>query len=106
VVALTFAPSGLSPGLDGFQALQRVFFIDRATSLVSKVQFMSTGAPKPQAEEVYSKYQTFDGFAVPMDQATYVDGNLSQELVLASVAFNTGVDRSMFTMTCEVSNAQ
>jgi len=41
-----------------------------------------------------------------MDQATYVDGNLSQELVLTSVAFNTGLDSSLFATTCEVPNAQ
>jgi len=106
VVALTFIPPGLIPGLDGFQAQQRIFFIDRATSLVSKVQSTSTGASSPQAEVVFAKYQTISGFAVPMDQATYIDGNLAQELSFTSVAFNTGLDSSLFAMTCEVSNGQ
>jgi len=106
VVSLTFIPPGLSPGLDGFQAQQRIFFIDRATSLASKVQSTSTGASSPQAEVVFSKYQTIGGFAVPMDQATYIDGNLAQDLSFTSVAFNTGLDSSLFAMTCEVSNGQ
>jgi len=107
VIAIGFSAPGL---IDISQIPQWFFFIDRATSLVSKIQMTNTfPSPNPQGptvELVLSQYQVATGFAVPMDQATYMDGVLSQDLQLTSVAFNTGLDSSLFAMTCEVPNAQ
>ena len=95
---------------DAGQIPQRLFLIDRATSLVAKIRITNTaGSPTwqgPTVEVFLSQYQSVTGFAVPMDQATYVDGTLSQDLQLTSVTFNNGLDSSLFTMTCEVPNAQ
>jgi len=108
VIAIGLAPPGVVA--DTSQTPQWFFFIDRATSLVSKIQMTNTipsASPQgPTVEVVFSQYQAVSGFAVPMDQATYVNGALSQDLQLTSVAFNNGLDSSLFAMTCEVPSAQ
>jgi hypothetical protein len=108
VIAIGFAPPGVVADTNPIP--QWFFFIDRATLLVSKIQMTNTipsASPQgPTVEVVFSQYQAVSGFAVPMDQATYVNGALSQDLQLTSVAFNNGLDSSLFAMTCEVPNAQ
>jgi hypothetical protein len=105
VVALSFIPPGLTPSPQAYTATQRSFFIDRATGFVLKIQFITVADALTltglNTEVVFSNYQTFSGFAVPMDQATYINGNLGIDLALTSVAFNTGLDSSLFAMTCE-----
>jgi len=105
VVALSFLPPGLTPSPQAYAATQRSFFIDRATGFVLKIQFTTIADPLAltglNTEVVFSNYQTFGGFAVPMDQATYINGNLGIDLALTSVAFNTGLDSSLFAMSCE-----
>jgi hypothetical protein len=109
VVALSFMPTTAPPGFNGYAATQRLFYIDRATSLVVKMQFItvvdSAAVQGPTTEVYFSQYQTINGFAVPMYQATYADGKLAQDLTLTSAAFNSGLDPSNFAMTCEVAGA-
>lgn len=105
VVALSFVPLGLSPSPQAYAATQRTFFIDQATGYVLKIQYTTitdaTTLTGLNTEIVFSNYQTFSGFAVPLDQQTFVNGNLGIDLSLSSVAFNTGLDSSLFAMTCE-----
>lgn len=101
----------VSPGIsDPSQVAQRWFWIDRATSLLVKVGLTNTTSSAsiqgPVAEMFLSGYQVSSGFAVPMSQATYVDGVLSEDLEFTSFAFNSGSDPSQFAMTCEAPNAQ
>ena len=105
VVALSFVPPGLSPSPQAYAATQRTFFIDQATGYVLKIQYTTitdaTTLTGLGTEIMFSNYQTFNGFAVPLDQQTFVNGNLGIDLSLSSVAFNTGLDGSLFAMTCE-----
>ena len=105
VVALSFAPPGMTASPQTYTATQRSFFIDRSTGYVLKIQYTTitdaSNLTGLNAEVVFSNYQTFSGVAVPMDQATYVNGKLGIDLALDSVALNTGMDHSLFAMSCE-----
>lgn len=107
VISLSFVSPGIS---DTSQLPQRLFWIDRATSILVKVGFTNTpnsGSNQgPIVEMFLSGYQVASGFAVPMSQKTFIDGKLSQDLEFTSVTFNNGLDSSLFAMTCEVPNAQ
>ena len=110
VISLSFTPPSVPPGINGFQVTQRVFYIDQTSSLLLKMRFttvvdVNTGLG-PITEVYFSEYQASAGFAVPMYQATYADGELAQDLTLTSVAFNSGLDRSLFSTNCGVTNAQ
>jgi hypothetical protein len=109
IVALTFTQPG-APASGAYASTQLSFFIDRATAFVLKIKSASIADAStsngPTLEIVLSQYQIFSGFAVPLDQTTSVGGVLDHELMLTSVAFNTGLDSSLFAMTCEVPNAQ
>ena len=109
VVALSFMPTAAPPGFNGYAATQRLFYIDRATLLVTKMQFVTvidSGAVQGPTTEIYfSQYQMIGGFAVPMLQSTYADGRLAQDLALDSASFNSGLDASNFAMNCGVTSA-
>ena len=105
VVALSFLPPGLNPSPQAYSATQRTFFIDQATGYVLKVQYTTitdaTTLTGLNTEIVFSDYQIFNGFAVPLDQQTFINGNLGIDLSLSTVVFNIGLDSSLFAMTCE-----
>lgn len=107
VITIGFVSAGTS---DPTQVPQRRFWIDRGTSLLIKVGLTTTAnsgnTPGPVAEMFMSSYQVTGGFAVPMSQATYVDGKLSEDLELTSVTFNSGLDASLFAMNCEAPDGQ
>jgi len=110
VIAISFMPSVLPPGVNGYQVTQRLFYIDQTSSLLLKMQFVtvvdaSTGLG-PKTEVYFSQYEAIAGFAVPTYQATYADGKLAQDLNLNSVTFNSGLVSSLFSMTCGVTNVQ
>jgi hypothetical protein len=110
VIAISFMPPGLPPWINGYQVTQRLFYVDQTSSLLLKMQFVTVVDPStgqgPKTEVYFSQYQAVGGFAVPMYQGTYADGQLAQGLTLTSVAFNSGLDSSLFSTNCGVTNAQ
>ena len=110
VIALSFHSPDAPPGFDSLSATQRLFYVDRASGSLVKMQYRTlttyTDDLGVKTEVYYSNYQVVSGFAVPFSQVTYLDGRLAIELVLQSAAFNTGVAADNFAMTCEVANAQ
>jgi outer membrane lipoprotein-sorting protein len=110
VIALSFMPPNIPLGFDGYQATQRLFYIDQSSSLLLKMRFMTvidaSSGLGPKTEVYFSQYEVLGGFAVPMYQATYADGQLAQELVLTSATFNPGLDSSLFSTNCAVTNVQ
>jgi outer membrane lipoprotein-sorting protein len=104
VIALSVQPAGAPPDFNWVQVTQRQFYIDQATSFVVKIQYTLVTDPAsgsgPKLETFLSNYQTVSGFALPFQQSTYVDGNLTQTLTISSVAFNTGINPQTFQLTC------
>jgi outer membrane lipoprotein-sorting protein len=102
-VALSFSVPSLPNSYDSLKLTQHVFYIDRATGLVTKIQFYRTdsGSSTPYLVEMYfSNYQMVSGIAVPFKRSLYIEGKLNTDLVLTSVAFNTSLPDSDFALNC------
>jgi outer membrane lipoprotein-sorting protein len=109
VVSISILATDVPPTFDSLSATQRLFYFDRQSSVLRKVQYQAIvdnlTAPGPKVEVYYSNYQTVNGFAVPFRQATYVDGRLGTEVLLSTVTFNNAIPASEFAINCEVANA-
>lgn len=102
VVALSYTPDPAHSQLSLFLKMtRRLFFVDQATNLVSKIQFTrfsETGHAKQQVERLFRDYRSVGPLLVPFEQLTYVDGKLETTLNLSSVQFNVGLQDTEFVV--------
>jgi outer membrane lipoprotein-sorting protein len=103
VVAISLVPTTDATQAQWYVAnIQVLLFADQESGTVSKIQYTNFGETNPddqQKIEVYfNKYQPVNGISVPFDVITYADGVLASEVVLTSIAFNTGIPDSEFQL--------
>ncbi len=79
-----------------------VFFIDRASSRVTKMSYdleaEATTSEKSHVEVYFSDYRNIGGVWVPFSQTTYTDGVVESQLTLQSINFNVGLPDTEFTL--------
>lgn len=83
-------------------ATRTVFYISRANGTVDKMQYQNiaennTNISDPE-EVLFSDYRSIGGTLVPFTQATYEEGTLRTVITFTSVAFNTGLSETEFTV--------
>jgi hypothetical protein len=88
---------------------QKLFFVDRTSGLVSKIQYTNYAENDPNSTETievyFSNYQTVSGISVPSHQSMYTDGALDTDIDFTSVSFDVGLTDAEFALP-EVANAQ
>jgi outer membrane lipoprotein-sorting protein len=104
VIAVSFVPyTDLAQGPVFAAVTQTIFYVDKVTGLVDKVQYTnydeSGSGSTIKIEDYLTQYQAVSGISVPFHQTTYADGNLSADLVLSSVSFNVGLPDSLFALS-------
>lgn len=103
VVALAFHPAAHAAVAEKQRDMtRRLFYIDRATKTVSKIQYPRFAENRPgssqKVEVLLSDYRSISGVLVPFKQITYFDGKLMSELSISSVMFNVGLPESDFVL--------
>jgi hypothetical protein len=97
------------PNIDVTRPSQRLYSIDRASGLVTKVQLTeyaeNAGDLGVSTEMYFADYRNVSGLMVPFKRTKYVEGRLQSELVLTSVDLAAANSDSDFALTCEVPNA-
>ncbi len=92
------AVGSLSP----IASAQTMFFVNRVTGLVRKIQYTETAendASNTQNVEVYfDDYRSVDGISVPFHHIFYTDGNIDSEIILSSLSFNVGLSDDEFAL--------
>ena len=103
VVALSLPSGDLLPASLARAASRTLFFIDKLSGLVAKVEYdhyaENDSNAKQKVETFFSDYRNVNGVLVPFRQITHTDGRLESELVLSSVAFNVGISDSEFALS-------
>jgi len=94
--------SSQSPAPSPQQLSMIDFYLDATTLLPTAVTFNAhpdNNAGSNIAIEIdFSQYQAFNGATVPMHIQKYVQGTLVIDLTISSVAFNSGLQLSTFTI--------
>src|SRR5262249_42709821 len=100
VVALSFLPRSLPPGIDGLKATQRYILVDHATGLVARVRYTEYADDEPGSglpvELVFSDYRPVNGLAIPYRREKWIEGRLASSVALDAVTFNTGLSDADF----------
>lgn len=102
-VVLSRIPNMASPDASFYeQTTRHVFHIDSQSGLLLKMDYPNCAENDPGAcskvETLFTDYRNVSGIMVPFHQQTYIDGNLTSDLVLSSVKFNVGLSSSLFTL--------
>jgi len=103
VIALSLIPTSDPQWISLYRTTtQTLFYIDQATSLVSKIRYQNFAERDSNVSEkvevFFSDYRLVNGVQVPFKQASYADGSLRSTLTFTSVSFNTGLSASEFAV--------
>ncbi len=85
-VALSCAPAGISAkDTQGYRMISRTkFFFDKASGYVLAIEYLDFAENDPGSSAVmrtvYSDYRNVNGMAVPFQQTTFMDGQLTSSL--------------------------
>jgi len=82
------------------QASQILFYIDRATQFVTRMQrlhYSENVSDETQTMEIrFSDYRAIQGVSIPFHQQTYIDGSMLMDLQLSSVDLSASTADSDF----------
>jgi hypothetical protein len=108
IVALSLSMSPTPYQVDPAKATQHLFYINRNSHLVDKVEFTVVGNKEANVswkyEWYFSDYRIAGGFLVPFRRSAFLDGKKSSDLALSTVTFNQGLLDSEFVVNCGGAN--
>jgi outer membrane lipoprotein-sorting protein len=108
IVSLSLSISSTPYQVDGLKATQHLFYINRNSQLVDKVEFAVAGNNETDVswkyEWYFSDYRMAGGFLVPFRRSAFLDGKKSSDLALSTVTFNQGLLDSEFVVNCGGTN--
>ncbi|MCI0625316.1 MAG: hypothetical protein L0387_27345 [Acidobacteria bacterium] len=102
VIALRLTPRGALEKSEESRETASFRCLVDSGRLVLKVEYTAYAENdsdvKQRVEVLFSDYQSISGVLVPFRQATYTNGKLESELVLASIEFNVGLSDAEFDL--------
>lgn len=103
VIALCYIPTSDPHWVGSYRTTtQTLFYIDQATSTVTKIEYQNFAESDSNVSEkielFFTDYRSISGVLVPFTQTSYADGRLRTTLTLSSVAFNTSLPDSQFVV--------
>jgi len=108
IVSLSLSMSSTPFQVDGAKVTQHLFYINRNSQVVDKVEFAVGGNNETEVswkyEWYFSDYRMAGGFLVPFRRSAFLDGKKSSDLALTTVTFNQGLLDSEFVVNCGGTN--
>jgi|SRR5579859_4957496 len=102
VVSVSQIPANAQDSSFWRSMTQTLFYIDRSTKFVSKVQYQKVAENNTNLSEkveiFFSNYRAVSGVFVPFQYSTYSDGRLLTTVAFSSVSFNTGLAATDFNL--------
>ena len=102
VVSVSQVPANAQDSNFWRSMTQTLFYVDRNTKFVSKIQYQKVAENNTNVSEkveiFFSDYRAVSGVLVPFQSSTYSDGRLLTAITFSSVSLNAGLATTDFNL--------